>query len=324
MVIYLTGDSELKKEFYVKNYISGKDIHYRRIYADDTDKISELKYASQSVGLFSNSKVYDLVDFDEWSKSEKNEFMNISFSNEQVTVFVRTQKVSKDIEGGQVVVLEKPKDWEEEKWIELILQTAKELNIICNKEVAQEIYNLVGSDEFGILTELEKLKTYSNDEVSIEDVDEIVYKRTISRLDEFLFAISERKYSKALELLNDIVSEYDAVVISYALAKHFIDLFDIIANLHRKQSEYSWPEISKLAKETEIASPKVARFLGFRFKNSKNPPFNHVLYYTAKSVLNLINRIYLLDRRVKLGDDIKVLLSELISELKQEKSEQSE
>jgi DNA polymerase-3 subunit delta len=315
MVVYLTGDSDLSKEMYIRDYLKGKDVEYIKLFADDDTKIQELKNAATSLGLFASGKIYDLVDFDEWSKAEKNEFFALDLSANWLTVFVRTQKVGKEVsklEGKtDILKFEKPNEWEEEKWLNFIISVAKKMGVMCDHSIAQAIFKLTGPDEYALLTELEKLYIYSGTNPRHSDIEEIVYKRTISKLDELCFAISEKRYTLARELVKEITEEYEPVIISYTLGKHFIDLFNILVYVPRKNN-YNWTDISKTSKELGIPSPKVARFLGFKFKDSKNTPINHALIYEPKDVRNIIEYLYKFDRRVKLSDDIKLLINTLI------------
>jgi len=318
MVIYLVGDSELSKELYIKEYLKGKDVEYHKIFADDDGKIEELKNAGVSLGLFSSAKVYDLVDFDEWSKSEKNQFQLLDLSGSWVTVFVRTEKVGKEVTKipGKIEILtfEKPKEWEEDKWLNFVKDVARKIGVICDEEVAKTIFKFTGPEEYAILAELEKLQIYAGEHPTTQDVEEIVFKRTISKLDEFCFALSEQNYSIAKNMLHEICNDYEPIIISYTVSKHFIELFNIIVHAPKKR-EYKWPDVAQLSKELGILSPRVARFLGFTFKDSKYKPVNHVLIYSPKVLKNIIEYLYFVDRRVKLSDDIKILMGLFISKL---------
>ncbi|AMW32112.1 DNA polymerase III, delta subunit [Fervidobacterium changbaicum] len=318
MVVYLTGDSQLGKELYIREYLKGKDVEYHKIYADDDNKIEELKNAGVSLGLFANAKVYDLVDFDEWSKDEKTQFYSTDLSASWVTVFVRTEKVSKEVTKlpGKVEVLtfEKPKEWEEDKWLKFISDVASKIGIVCSEETAKAVFKFTGPDEYAILNELEKLQLYAGDHPTPRDVEDVVYKRTISRLDEFCFALSEQNYTKANDMLDEISKDYEPIIVSYAISKHFIELLNIVVFAPKKK-EYKWPDIANLSKELGISSPRAARFLGFSFKDSKYTPVNHVLIYSPQMLRNIIGYLYYIDRRVKLSDDIKILVSSFITKL---------
>lgn len=318
MLVYLTGDSELRKELYIREFLKKeKNCEYRKIFSDENGKIQELINASMSGGLFSNRKIYDLVDFDQWSKSEREEFSKIDFSKEELIVFVRTEKVGKDVKDSKhvsILSFEKPKEWEEEKWIEFIVENSKWLGVELPNQMAIELFRLIGTDEMALLTELEKLRVYS-DRISLEDIGEIVYKRTVSKLDEFLFALSEMQLVKAYGLVDEVVKQYEPVIVVYSLSKHFIDLMQIVVLCSGKPF-YPWPEIVEISKKTSVPIPKVARFVGFKFKDSKYMPVNHMEMYTPKKIKSILEILYYIDRQVKLGNELKILLLDFIQKLK--------
>ncbi|MGC8955849.1 MAG: DNA polymerase III subunit delta [Fervidobacterium sp.] len=319
MVVYLAGDSLLGKELYIRNFIKKcSDCNYIKLFSDDKEKLQELKNASQSFGLFSKIKVYDLLDFDEWNKSEKEEFYKLDFPGENIIVFVRTEKVSKDIKAtpGKVVIenFEKPKEWEEEKWVQFITENAKFLDLELSEKVSSFIFQLVGTDEYAIITELEKLKIYSLSKPTIKDVEEVTYKRTISKLDEFCYAVSEKRKEEAKNMISEICTEYESVIVSYSLSKHFIELFNIFA-IAPKKTSYIWPEITEISKKTGIPTPRVAKFLGFKFKGTSYPAINHLITYSVQELKNIIEQLYYIDRQIKLGAEPKIVFSNFIESI---------
>ncbi len=318
MVVYLTGNSRFKKELYIKDYFNKyKNYQYIKIFSNDEGKLEELKNASISLGLFSEGKIYDLVDFDEWSKSEKEEFYKIEFHDENVIVLVRTEKaIQKDLKNKVIVQnFDKPKDWEDEKWLQFIMDSAKLIDVEISQEIAHELLEIVGPDEDTIISELEKIKIYSLGKPYIEDIEDITYKRTVSKLDEFAYLLSEGRLDEAKNLIFEISNEYEPVFVLYALSKHFIELLNLIATVERKH-KYSWPQIKEISKQTDIPIPRVTRFLGLRFKDSKFSPINHLEKYTLKKVKKVLEYLYSMDRQIKLGADTKVVLANFITYLK--------
>lgn len=318
MLFYLTGDSALKKEIYIREFLKKEtDCEYRKVFSDEKDKTQELSNASMSIGLFSTKKVYDLIDFDEWTKAEKEEFTKIDFSNESVVVFVRTEKVGKDIKESQyvsILTFEKPKEWEEDKWIDFIMENSKFMGVNLTHEAAAELFRLIGTDELALLSEIEKLSVYSSSTPSLDDIDSVVYKRTVSKIDEFTFALSEKQLSKARKLVNEICDEYEPVVIVYSLSKHFIDLLQVLAFAPRKPY-YTWPDIADISKKTGLPTPKVARFVGFKFKDSKYTPVNHIEQYSVSKLRRILETLYFIDREIKLGGDLRILLLDFINKI---------
>ncbi|HCI29682.1 MAG TPA: DNA polymerase III subunit delta [Fervidobacterium sp.] len=320
MIIYLLGNSELQKALYVKSFVSSTKCEYRKMFSDEENKLTELRNASQSLGLFSLKKVYDLVNFDEWPKKEREDFFSLDFDMDGLIVFVRTEKMSKEVKkllsDVQIVELEKPKDWEEEKWIEFIVVTGEKLGIPCPKEIAEEIFKLTGPDEYALISELQKLYTYSDgqfNKITPSELEGLIYKRSVSRVDELGFSITEKLYETAYELVDELLREYDPVLVVSSLGKHFIDLLQIIA-IAEKKPKFTWPEIAEISKKTSIQLPKVARYLGFKFKGQTHEPQNHVLIYTLKVLNNAIKSIFYIDRAIKSGGDAKILICKFIDD----------
>lgn len=322
MVIFLVGSSDLQKELYIKSFISDRNCEYRKIFSDEDGKLAELKNASQSLGLFSAEKVYDIVDFDEWLKKEKDEFLGLDFGMDGLTIFVRTEKLGKETKKSaeqlKVIEFERPKEWEEDKWIEFIVSTSNNIGTPCSREVADRIFKLTGPDEYAIISELQKLYVYSNGQLNKivpTEIEDIVYKRTISKLDELGFSITEERYESAYELIDELVEEYEPVLIVSSLGRHFIDLLNIMVVADRK-ARFSWPEISEISKAAGVQLPKTARYLGFKFKGQTHEPRNHLLVYNLKYINDAIKNLYRIDREVKIGGDVRILLYKFTEDFK--------
>ncbi|MFN6991812.1 MAG: DNA polymerase III subunit delta, partial [Fervidobacterium sp.] len=218
MVYYLTGDSVLQKKLFIKQFLNEHpEYEYKKIFSDNTNKIHELRNASESLGLFSEKKIYEIVDFDEWNDADKKEFLKISFpKNESLIVFVNLEDVDNNIkrnenfQNAKVVNFEKPKEWDEKSWIGFILNTARALELNITEENALLIFQLVGPDEIAISSELEKIRLISNNkkQISNEDIQSIIYKRVTSKLSEFSFSVSELQFKRARKLISEIFSEY--------------------------------------------------------------------------------------------------------------------
>ncbi|MFN3691771.1 MAG: DNA polymerase III subunit delta, partial [Fervidobacterium sp.] len=228
MVFYLTGDSVLQKNLFIKQFLSEHpEYEYKKIFSDDANKIQELRNASESLGLFSNKKIYEIIDFDEWNESDKKEFLKISFpKNESLIIFVDLENIDNNIkknenfENAKILNFEKPKEWNEKNWIDFILNTAKAFELNITEENALLIFQLVGPDELAISSELEKIKLISDNKKQIlnEDIQSIIYKRVTSKLSEFSFSVSELQFEKARNLISEIFSEYDTIAVIYSLS----------------------------------------------------------------------------------------------------------
>jgi len=147
------------------------------------------------------------------------------------------------------------------------------------------------------------------------EIEDVIYKRTISRLDELGFSITEERFESTYKLIDELVEEYEPVLIVSSLARHFIDLLNITV-VAEKKLKFSWPEISEISKITGVQIPKTARYLGFKFKGQTNDPRNHLISYNFKYINNAIKNLYRIDREIKIGGNVRVLLYKFIEDFK--------
>lgn len=309
-IINLSGNSELKKEEYVKELVSKFNAEYVRVYSDYTDRLEIIKEKVSNIGLFSKKTVIDVVDFEKFKASEKKEILSLLILDD-VYLILRTQKKIKGISGEEFKL---PNVWEEEKWKNLISEMLKEHGLKVKGEIIDFLFENVGPDEFALYNEIKKLKVFEKN-LNLDILKDVIHKYTLSKLDDFCFAISEMK-EESFRLLKDVVNDYEPIIIVYTLSSHFISLFRIFAYTKKKTS-FSWPEISKLSKELKIPSPKVARFLGFKFKGQKFEPVNHLLIYSEEKLKDIIKRLYFIDRSVKSGGTTEVEILNLIKFIKE-------
>ncbi len=299
-VLVLSGSSELSKERKAREIAKEFGGNYIKIHPEDENKLEVLKSSVSTIGMFGSKTVVDILDYDQWKAKEKKELEGIikSVPND-VYLIIRAKK---GIKGAAEEKFDLPKPWEREKWIKFLKGKFEEKGIKSSDEVIEMFFDLVGDDEFRIENEIGKLSLYvQGNEVTAEDVQEVVFKSTVPGLDELCFSISERNPETAHLLLKEISKSAESYMISATIARHFIDLFRI--KLHvREKDKYNWPDVSRYSKELSIAVPKMARFLGFKFKGWKNVPFNHVKEYSMEELSTIIKKLYVMDRNVKMSE----------------------
>jgi len=95
-------------------------------------------------------------------------------------------------------------------------------------------------------------------------------------------------------------------------------LFDLVLNVNYKE-KFKWVEIVQIAKELGIKNTsKIARFLGFKFKDQNFIPLNHLGVYNPEILKEIIKRIFSIDRSIKLGGIFKVELIDFIKHILEE------
>ena len=314
-VLILSGESELSKDRRVNEIRKDFGGEYIRIHPEDTDKISLIDSYTKNLGMFSQKVVLDVLDFDSWKSKEKKELISIIESvPEEVFLIIRSKKSIKGLESEEFPL---PKPWEREKWLKLIKEKFSSFGLKVSDETAEYFLDLVGTDEYRIESEIEKLSLYCSEEVSIDDINEVTYRSTHAAVDDLCFSISERRYDEAHKILPDVLVVSDPVMVVASIAKHFEDLFKLKISVKEKE-KYSWPDVSRYSKDVKIPLPKVARFLGFKFKGWKNIPFNHIKNYSKEELADILKKIYILDRSVKSDGNPQAHIHSFIESLRRD------
>lgn len=294
MITFLTGDSDVLKEKYIEEIACTLRTKKMRFSAEQSE--DAVRYLSQ-LALFGESIVIEIPDFDKWKKELKNRFLKAAeHTHENIAVIIRTSH-GKSGE-GKTITLSCPKPWEESKWNEYILQRLTANGIDFHTGVAEALFKKVGPNDWLLEREIEKLSTLDK-KITIDDVEFFVFNHRKTRIDELCFSISEMRFLKTWEMLNHLLSHEDPVLIAASIARHFVDLFKVVAFAEVKKS-YSWPYISKLSKELQVPSVRLARFLGFKFKDQKHKSFNHIVKYNLPLLEKILRILQELDKEIKI------------------------
>ncbi len=314
-VLVLAGDSDVSKEERVSKIRKEFPGDYIRIRSDDPEKLDLVMEMIRSVGMFTQKKIVDVVDFDDWKSKEKKTFIEILKEvPEDVYVVLRC---SKPIKGFENETHSLPKPWERGKWLRVIESYFEKMGLKGDDEVLEYFLDVVGTDEHRIKSEVEKLSLYTSGEVRTSDIDEVVYRYERSTLDELCFSLSEMRYEDAHRIVDEVLKTFNPILVVGSVAKHFVDLFRLKATVKEKE-RYIWPDVSKASKELSIPIPKVARFMGFAFKGWKFKTVNHILMYDLETLSDILKRIYTIDRYVKGGMDPRTVLHEFVEILRGE------
>ena len=308
-VLVLAGDSELSKNkrlAEIREKFGGTLI---KVHPEDPQKLETISNSLKSVGMFSNKKIIEIVDFDSWKSKEKRALLDILKDvPEEVFVVIRSSKKIKGFDNEDHSL---PKPWERDAWIGMVRRELEMKGLKASTEVVEYLLDVVGNDEMRLHNEIEKLYLFKEGEITVSDVDEVVYRYTHPTLDELCFSISEFNFEKAHELVDDVLRSSDPVLVVASLAKHFLDLYRTVITVKHKE-KYIWPDVANVSKKLGIPVPKTARFLGFKFKGWNFDVVNHVVSYEPDALENMLKRLYALDRQVKGGGDPRFHIHEFI------------
>ncbi|QTA38142.1 hypothetical protein JYK00_00945 [Thermosipho ferrireducens] len=311
-IIVLSGDSLYQKKLLIDSYKSA-DSKYIKIYSDDTDKLKIIENSIKNVGLFSKRWLIDIVDYDNWKSGDKKLLLEL-LNNvpEYVYIFLQSSNCLKNFECKSFNL---PKPWEIEKWILYIESFMKNKNLNYDENVPKILWEYIGPNELSLHNEIEKLSII-NKKITVDDVEKLVHKLASTRLDEFCFALTE-KNNEIYRYIKSILNEYEPLVVTAALARHFIDLLHIISNVELKD-KYSWKEITSISRNLKIQPSRVARFLGFKFKTQKISPINHLKIYDYKKIRETIISLYKMERLLKTGAISEVELIDFVKNFSEE------
>ncbi|ANQ54076.1 DNA polymerase III subunit delta [Thermosipho sp. 1063] len=305
-IINLFGNSDLMKEKYVESLKDRVKSEYIRIYPGYDIPVVIEKLSN--LGLFSENVIVDIIDFDKFKTSERKKILELNVSDKDFLI-LRTQN---KIKGLKVEEFKLPNVWEEEKWKKLISKFLVDEGLKNDEELINLLFENVGPNEYAIYNEIKKLKVFGKD-LSIELAKDLIHKYTTSKLDDFCFMISEKR-KEVFKCVKEITKDYEFPKIVYSLANHFISLYKLAIYANGKV-RFSWPEISKISRELKVSSSKIARFVGFKFKNQRFEPVNHLITYDLDKIEAIIKRLYFLDRAVKTGGVVDVELLNFIKEV---------
>ncbi|PNE23070.1 DNA polymerase III delta [Mesotoga sp. Brook.08.YT.4.2.5.1] len=290
MIYEITGDSEVLKDFFIRERATG----FFHISEDMPDKSVKFRTAISTVGMF-GPKPVKLSKFDLWKKEERKAVEALIFSlGEEIDVFIEG-RLNIDVESEKhIFVL--PKPWEDDKWQLHTMKIAKLIGKTISRAAAEVILSRVGKKEFRILRELEKLSVLS------PEIDE----KTVEKFIDFDIA-TEVEFLAVCFLSNDesflSFAKESSVPFTYfssVLAKLAIDLGTILEK-RKGRTGVTWTEIKDISSSTGIASARVAKLLGYSFSNMREKRVNLSLLHSRLFLKNLIVFLQELDESIKNG-----------------------
>lgn len=288
-VLFLVGDAEVLKDEYVKEICEKKKLKRMKVSAEEKDVAFSL--LSQG-GLFFDGVLLDIVDFDDWKKDDQRRLLELA-EPAKIEVLVRTKGPTK---AKNVAIFALPKPWEQDKWIDYVLERLKRHGISASRKIAELIFERVGPNDELLEREIEKLSCVTNQPTE-EVVRQVVSLHAREDIEEFCFKVSTGEFNEAHTLLGSILKNNEAVLVVSILARHFLDLFKLVLFVEKREN-YPWPVIKKVSETLGVGLGKTAKFLGFSFKGGEKVQ-NHIMLYSVDKVERILERLYWLDLTVK-------------------------
>jgi len=297
MIYVLSGNSEVMNTIYLDNLLNEKKLKSIKIDKNTKDKLSSIKSFISSNNMFGINNIFIARDFDNFKESDKNQLITIMMKNSDLTFYIEgsaTSKISKNIKYN------KPKPWEEKKWIEYILEISYLLKVSIDRKVAHLFFQTYSNNDYLIYNELKKLKSLCR-KIAEED---------------FLKYINYSKNDETYELIQKIIeesedkidfdkfSDIDVAILINHISTFFLDMLKIYESTEKK--EFSWNDIKILSTKENIKSKRIADIVGYSFsKDEKKVNFlKKYSYKKAKNILSLLQEYDQLYKRGKISDSV--------------------
>lgn len=296
MIYQLSGSSEILKELFLRD----KAPLCQNIGPEMTDKAAKMSALLSSSRMF-GEKPIRLLDFDKWKRDERRAVEELLKNlPEEANVFL-DGSLSSEIPATRVA-FELPKPWEDEKWVSHARTLAQALGMDAARNALELLIERVGSDEFRIFKELEKLKTVTG-ELEVDLVQRYVTCEREVEVESLVFDFLENveKYLSELDRL-----QLPFPLFSSVLSRTLLEIGTII-ELRRDPRPAGWAEIKRLSALSRISVSKTARIVGFNFAGSKQKREDLTRLFDLERVQTLLVSLQEVDENAKSGETTQEL-----------------
>jgi len=313
LVKILKGESKVLKIETLK-----KEFGFFKVFDLENESFNILLNVLKNKPIFQDEIVLFVKNFDSLNKNQKKELIEILDSIKDLEGFKVFIDSENKLGNFDVIDLSLPQPWKLEKWLGLIEKMAEKKSLKLDEEALKLIFERTGPNYDRIHREIEKLSLYSMDEkagkVDIDTVENVIHDYNNVILDDLMFAISSGNLEGISDLFDDTFEVIDLQLLLYSLADHFTTLFKILCSVEYKE-RYSWKDIVETSRELSISSAKVARFLGFNFKNQMYKNTNHVELYDLEKLTNILGKIIDIQYEFRSTESSKTVLKNRLIEI---------
>lgn len=315
--ILLLGNSSIKKRMKIEEIKkNNQDAEFIRLFPEN--------YSSENFSniftmgdLFSKKKIIIISEFDKYNISQQEKIARLinqvgeAFKGFIILESQNETKILKSIKFEIKVDANQPPPWKEDLWINYLKEIANKFSKNLNDEAAEKLIQIVGKNEELIYEEIKKLSIYSkSNDILSQEIQEISSVFSTVNLEELCYELARKNQKKVQDEFQKAVSSSNFTSIGMLgyMNRYFLDLYSVILYGENKKY-YTWPEIAKISKESQVSQQRVASFLGYNFKSDKTKKTNLENMYSTISLGKIIIEVEKLDRSLKAGGDAKVLLA---------------
>jgi DNA polymerase-3 subunit delta len=317
--ILMLGDSKILKNKKIEEIIdNNKNAELVRISSENyDDEVLDKTFTMGS--LFAKEKTIIFSEFTEFKIPQQEKILKFLSKQKDAfigTVIVDAKKESKSISN---VKFDKkfdyplPLPWQDDLWIKFVKNISTMFGKNIDDDTAYKFLELIGKSEELLYEEIRKVAIYiDKDKITYEEVKEILSVFPTTTYEELCYSLAKKDFVQTLDRFNGLTNspQFSPIALNSYLFNYYLDFLFVVLNAETKPS-YSWPEISKISKDSEVSQQRVANFLGFNFKTDKERKINLKKLYTTASIENILLKIEEIDRLLKMGENPKVLFSNL-------------
>lgn len=297
MIYILSGNSEVMNTIYLDNLLKENKTKSIKIDKNTKDKISSLEAFISSSNMFRTNNIFIARDFKNFKEVDRKQLTSIIEKNSNLFFYIEG---SLSIKKGKNIKFNKPKPWEETKWIEYILKICSLIELKIDRKVAHLFFQRYGSNDYLIYNELRKLRSLDKKITEDDFLKYINYSKNDETYEIVRKIIEEKEEKIDLNKFGDI----EVSILINHISNFFLDILKIFENTGKK--EFSWNEIKTLSSKENIKPKRIADIVGYSFsKSEKKVNFlNKYNYKKAKKILCLLQKYDQLYKRGKMSDSV--------------------
>ncbi|PWJ95878.1 DNA polymerase III delta subunit [Oceanotoga teriensis] len=320
--IYIKGDSEILKKMKFEEIIKNKKNPLEVIIPEDFDESNVYKLFTM-MGMFATEKTCLIKNFEKLKDDQKKLIKKLlSIEDSTVSTLIITSRgktgLSKSIKFDHIFEYKLPNPWEEDKWVKIIEDIAKKFDKNIDKNAAIRLIELAGKNDEYLYQEIKKLSIYSSETISFNDVNEISSSFSNPEYEDICYAISSKSFQIALKKIDELMEDptFYPLTFLYYLFNYFLDMIKVVYNGEGKL-KYTWNQVEKISNNSGVKKGRTKNFLGVNFKNDYIRRINHERIYDIQSIEEILIEIEKLDRRIKYGENFKIIITDLINYIKE-------
>jgi DNA polymerase-3 subunit delta len=317
--ILILGDSKILKNKKIEEIIdNNKNAELVRISSENyDDEVLDKTFTMGS--LFAKEKTIIFSEFTEFKIPQQEKISR--FLSKQKETFIgtviidakRESKALSNIKFDKKFEFPLPLPWQDDLWIKFVKNISTMFGKNIDDETVYRLLELIGKNEELLYEEIRKVSIYTDKEkISYEEVKDILSSFPTITYEELCYSLAKKNFVQTLDKFTTLTNspQFSPIALNSYLFNYYLDFLSVMLNTETKFS-YSWPEISKISKDSEVSQQRVASFLGFNFKTDKERKINLKKLYTSASIENILLKIEEIDRLLKMGENPKVLFSNL-------------